>query len=672
MLPQPSPRSATLDSGASHTMCGDASLFANLRRCKHSPLRNRRTVTIKNALLIKGLSTMLISSGQLWDLHGVATHFAEHATLTRNGTVIATGSRTKGSLYLLNGVVARPRTMQDPIDFLSDPFAAQAVALTAAIEDDMGAHNEAFSLPSRDPRNHRKALTDVDSAGWLDGEKGDYKVFHPVDRSSVPPTAKIFGRCFHYRRKGYGKTRALKVRLVAQGCNQHPGLDFRETFAPVTKFTSIRVLLALAAQQRMHSQQADVDKAYLHADLNEELYMRVPDGVDSPDWDGKVLKYGRTISNICVYIRREGGNYHYIALYVDDLLFLSHSQSEIGRVKGWLREQYGIKDLGDASCIHGIDLVRRLDGSVFLSQRAYLETVLAHLGQLECHTAPTPMIPNQQLIPAPADSANDPSLRHRYLQAVGSLMYAMLGIRPDLAHSYIKASLNISLLYLPSNSPIGSFNTYSDNWGVRQVQIGGLLGINAWKVTTGALLHPEDDARAVMRASWDRLNEFTVSFIIISCQHGIVHRNQHCSHDMSSYWAAFPKVGKYSSRAFRAYLDKPATAFESPLPYSPILNGVTKWLNHSILKRIRTMMHQAGADKSLWAEALLAFIFIKNQSPHAALNSKVPLLVWEDRPVRVDMLRVWGSRAWHTLANLKSKLDDRAIPLIFVSYEGDT
>ncbi|GAA5953770.1 hypothetical protein JCM21900_006451 [Sporobolomyces salmonicolor] len=252
----------------------------------------------------------------------------------------------------------------------------------------------------------------------------------------------------------------------------------------------------------MHIQQADVDKAYLHADLNEELYMRVPDGVDGPNWNGKVLKldralyglkqagrawnakiyatlerlgYSRTISDICVYVCREGGNYHYIALYVDDLLFLSHSQSETDRVKGGLREQYGIKDLGDASCILGIDLVRSPDGSVFLSQQAYLETVLASLGQLECHTAPTPMIPNQQL---------------NYVQAVGSLMYAMLGTRPDLAHSvgvlgrfssrpspahwaavvcvcqYIKGSLDIGLLYLPSDCPIGGFSAYSDSdWG---------------------------------------------------------------------------------------------------------------------------------------------------------------------------------------------------------------
>ncbi|GAA5974679.1 hypothetical protein JCM21900_006524 [Sporobolomyces salmonicolor] len=92
-------------------------------------LRNGRTVTIKNALLVEGLSTVLISSGQLWDLHGVATHFAEHATLTRNGTVIATGSRTKGSLYLLDGVVARPPTMHGVTALLASTSARELTTL---------------------------------------------------------------------------------------------------------------------------------------------------------------------------------------------------------------------------------------------------------------------------------------------------------------------------------------------------------------------------------------------------------------------------------------------------------------------------------------------------------------------------------------------------------------
>ncbi|GAA5920781.1 hypothetical protein JCM5296_001754, partial [Sporobolomyces johnsonii] len=146
-----SPRSATLDSGASHSMCGDASLFANLRRCKPSPvggiggnanaliatgvgslslrLRSGRFVVVKNALLVEGLKTVLLSSGQLWDLHGVTSHFAEHATLTRNGAVVATGTRTKGSLYLLDGVVATPPSSQGALALLASTSSPELTTL---------------------------------------------------------------------------------------------------------------------------------------------------------------------------------------------------------------------------------------------------------------------------------------------------------------------------------------------------------------------------------------------------------------------------------------------------------------------------------------------------------------------------------------------------------------
>ncbi|GAA5882553.1 hypothetical protein JCM1840_003419, partial [Sporobolomyces johnsonii] len=229
----------------------------------------------------------------------------------------------------------------DPLDFLSDPFVAQAVALTAAVNEDLGTHDEAFSPPSRDPHNHREALVDVNSDGWLNGEKGEFL-------SLLSP--------------------------------QRP---------QVAKFTSIRVLLALAAQQRMRIQQADVDKAYFHADLDEELCMRVPDGVDGPEWDGKVLKLDRALYGLKQVGRAWNAKIHAMLEH----LGYQRTVSDVC-IYGGLRKQYGIKDLGDASCILGIDLVRRPDGSVFLSQRAYLETVLARLGQANCHPASTPMIPN--------------------------------------------------------------------------------------------------------------------------------------------------------------------------------------------------------------------------------------------------------------------------------------
>ncbi|GEM12653.1 gag-Pol polyprotein [Rhodotorula toruloides] len=388
----------------------------------------------------------------------------------------------------------------DPLDFLSDPFGAtlaEVTALIAATSHELDAADDAFSLPTSDPRNHREAMRDLDVERWRAGEaeefsslRDEFKVFHTVERSDVPPDAKILGCRFVYRRKKdeHGRVTGHKVRLVAQGFSQRPGVDFRDTFAPVAKFTSRRVLLALAARQKMLIHQADVDKAYLHGSLDEELYMRIPEGIDSGEYSGKVLKLDRALYGLKQAGR--GGVHHYIALYVDDLLFVSPSLDEITCVKAGLKEEYGIKDLGAAKFILGIQIHQRSDRSLFLSQCAYLEDVLLRLDPNGCRTAPTPMVPNQQLVPAPADHVPTPDFCRRYLQAVGSLMYAMLGTRVDLVHvvgvlgrhaarpdnthwaavlralQYIRGTLDYGLEYTPDSSPLRGFEAYSDSdWG---------------------------------------------------------------------------------------------------------------------------------------------------------------------------------------------------------------
>ncbi|GAA5993774.1 hypothetical protein JCM10908_006295 [Rhodotorula pacifica] len=129
---------------------------------------------------------------------------------------------------------------------------------------------------------------------------------------------------------------------------------------------------------------------------------------------------------------------------------------------------------------------------------------------------------------------------------------------------------------------------------------------------------------------------------------------------------------EYISNEYSNFLAKHSITRVTPSPYSPQSNGVAERVNCTIVEGLNSLLNQVSAPKSLWAEALLAFVFVKNCSPHAALSDGVPLAVWRGRPVRVDMLRVWGCRAYHTVIHGRAKLDNKANPLVFVGYDGDT
>ena len=140
-----------------------------------------------------------------------------------------------------------------------------------------------------------------------------------------------------------------KARLVAKGFAQREGIDYNEVFSPVVKHSSIRILLALVAQLNLELAQLDVKTAFLHGDLNEEIYMTQPEGykVDGKeDWVCKLSKslyglkqsprqwykrfdkfmkdqkYKRSKYDHCVYLcRLEDGSYIYLLLYVDFIFF---------------------------------------------------------------------------------------------------------------------------------------------------------------------------------------------------------------------------------------------------------------------------------------------------------------------------------------------------------------
>ncbi|SCV69331.1 BQ2448_2351 [Microbotryum intermedium] len=415
----------------------------------------------------------------------------------------------------------------DPIALLSQVF--QSIADNASLDASQVlayvASNTLLDtpldmLPSRDadPTHWHQAMRSTHAEEWrgaaIDEFKSllnEYNVYTVLDLAALPEGAKLLSSHFVFRTKRdqFGDIKSRKVRLVTNGNTQRPGVDFKERFSPVVCFTSIRALIAIAVLRSYKIHKADINKAYLHGKLDQPLYMRPPQGIDLL---GKILKLDQSIYGLkqagriwnkeidatlcslgytpmvtdqCVYTKRHGKDWHYIALYVDDLLLIGPSEAEIERLLSKLEDMYGNKRLGDTEYVLGIQLKRGEDGSITLSQERYLQDVLECFDLALAKPATTPMQKN--LLLELNESTPTEHKRMRYLQAVGSLMYAALGTRPDLAYAvsylaqfakqpgpthwtaikhvlrYIRGTVSYGLRYTPTPGPLYG---YSDsNWG---------------------------------------------------------------------------------------------------------------------------------------------------------------------------------------------------------------
>jgi hypothetical protein len=250
-----------------------------------------------------------------------------------------------------------------------------------------------------------------------------------------------------------------KARLVARGFSQEYGLDYWETYAPVARFSSIRLLLALAARHKLKVQQMDVQTAFLYGDLTEEIYMEQPDlGEHTEDTDqvcqlrkslyglkqaprvwnqviDDFLKSRGLTPSACdpaVYIDRNQTDTDQfplmLAIYVDDLVIVGPDMDQIQGLKRELCERFDMSDLGDIKNLLGIEIDRLPDGSFFLHQGRYIGDLLAKHQMEGCKPVATPMASK---ITGPMDEVD----QTEYQRLTGELMWPSLATRPDISYA---------------------------------------------------------------------------------------------------------------------------------------------------------------------------------------------------------------------------------------------
>ncbi|CAH1448519.1 unnamed protein product [Lactuca virosa] len=245
---------------------------------------------------------------------------------------------------------------------------------------------------------------------------------------------------------------------------QTPGVDYDETFSPVAKIKSIRVMLAIAAFHDYEIWQMDVKTAFLNGKLAEDVYMNQPEGfVDakhpnrvckleksiyglkqaSRRWnlcfDEKVKEFGflRNEDESCVYVKASGSIVSFLVLYVDNILLIGNNIPTLQEVKSWLGKCFAMKDLGEAAYILGIRIVRdRSKRLIGLSQDTYLEKVLKRFSMENSKKGELTIQCNTKLskTQSPSTEAEITDMsRVPYASAVGSIMYAMTCTRSDVA-----------------------------------------------------------------------------------------------------------------------------------------------------------------------------------------------------------------------------------------------
>lgn len=311
---------------------------------------------------------------------------------------------------------------------------------------------------SSEPKSYSEA---VKLKIWRDSMKEEIVAQEEAgtwDIASLPPGKTAIPCMWIYRDKFNpdGTIHRHKSRLLACGNSQKEGDDFKETFAPVVKMNTVRYLLRLATAKEWEVHQMDVHNAFLHGDLQEEVYMRLPPGFTHSDptkvcrlnksiyglrqaprcWFAKLsstlLDFGfvQSYYDYSLFSYTKGVDEVRVLVYVDDLIIATNSMALMSQFKTYLSQCFKMKDLGKLRYFLGIEVARSAEGMV-LSQRKYTLDLIADVGLTNARPVATPVEQNHHLAADKSTLLSDPK---RYRRLVGRLVY-LANTRPEFCYA---------------------------------------------------------------------------------------------------------------------------------------------------------------------------------------------------------------------------------------------
>lgn len=316
-----------------------------------------------------------------------------------------------------------------------------------------------------EPSNYKYAMSSSNCEEWQLAMNKEYdaliqnKVWKLVDR----PKDKNIVKCkwvYKVKRDVPNKD-TFKARLVACGYSQQHGIDYNDTFSPVVRHSTMRMLFALATELDLDISHFDIQTAFLNSKLDEQIFMEQPPGFVSDNnkvclllksiyglkqasrmWNLKVQKllcsngYRQSKCEPCVYYASNPGNkLTIVALFVDDFYIFGNCSVTKDKLFNLLKQEFVVKDLGTLKNCLGIKVTRdKSKGYLSLDQSEYVKTLLSRFGMENCKPVATPMMLNEKFQTSLSSNECIDDDVYRYRELLGSLMYLAVCTRPDIAY----------------------------------------------------------------------------------------------------------------------------------------------------------------------------------------------------------------------------------------------
>jgi Reverse transcriptase (RNA-dependent DNA polymerase) len=314
-------------------------------------------------------------------------------------------------------------------------------------------------LGKEEPTNFKEAKTDSQWRKAMVEEISSIQKNGTWQLVSLPDNHKLIGLkwVFKLKKDTQGKIVKYNARLVAKGYIQRQGIDFDEVFSPNARLETIRLLITIAAHEGWDIHHMDVKSAFLNGDLEEEVYVVQPPGIEIKGEEHKVLRLHKALYGLrqaprawnskldkslkglgfvrcplehTVYTRSQEKRNLIVGVYVDDLIITGECIKDINKFKSHMQNLFSMSDLGLLSYYLGIEVCQR-SMKITLTQSAYATKVLEKCGMKDCNPTQILMEPHLKLSKVSSNPSVDKTL---YRSIVGSLRYP-LHTRPNLAFS---------------------------------------------------------------------------------------------------------------------------------------------------------------------------------------------------------------------------------------------